>query len=139
MTYVRTKEELQAAIDRKDDEIIVVGKLAEKIKPIVKLKRFSKNKIARVISLVPVLSKASSNISALSRMGGNTVLSGIGNSTICRRIMPRTVQGFTGGEIIIIIMVIAATGLAIIALLKDYDVDLGMNPKDGIKFKASRQ
>lgn len=143
MTYVRTKEELQAAIDRKDDEIIVVGELAEKIKPIVKLKRFSENKIARVMSLVPVLCKASKNISVLSGLGRNVVSSGLGgmlnDGTILRRMPPKSVQGFTGPEIIIIIMVVTATGLAIIALQKDYDVDLSMHPIEGIRFKAKRK
>lgn len=37
MTYVTTKEELEAAIERKDPEIIVTGKLAKKLKPIAKL------------------------------------------------------------------------------------------------------
>lgn len=37
MTYVTTKEELEAAIERKDPEIIVTGKLAKELKPIAKL------------------------------------------------------------------------------------------------------
>lgn len=37
MTYVTTKEELKAAIERKDPEIIVTGELAKELKPIAKL------------------------------------------------------------------------------------------------------
>ena len=39
MTYVKTKKELQDAVKRKDEEIIVVGKLAKKLKEFAKIQR----------------------------------------------------------------------------------------------------
>ena len=143
MVYVKTKKELQIAVERREQEIIVVGELAEKLKPIYKLKKFSKSKINRALALIPLLNDSLSIISPLVNIGNNSiVLSGIRKivegGLLKNNTNSRVLQGFTGGEIIIIIMIIIAAGLAVMALLRDYDIDLTMNPIEGIRFKAKK-
>ena len=120
MTYVRTKEELQAAVDRKDAEIIVVGELAKKIEPIVKLKSLSKTKIAAILVLVPGLIAASILVP-----GGGAVSAGV----ITKFAAAKGITALTGQEILILATIIAVTGLAIIALMRDYNVKIKANSK----------
>ena len=143
MVYVKTKKELQIAVERREREIIVVGELAEKLKPIYKLKKFSKSKMNRAISLIPLLNDSLSIISPLVNIGNNSiVLSGIRKivegGLLKNNTNSRVLQGFTGAEIIFIIMILTAAGLAVMALLRDYDIDLKMNPIDGIRFNAKK-
>lgn len=143
MVYVKTKKGLQRAVERKEQEIIVVGELAEKLKPIVKLKNFSKSKMNRAISLISLFDSTPDFISSFGNIGNSlVVLPGIHKMVevglTMRNIDSKMIQGFSGAELIIIIMVLTAAGLTIIALLRDYDVDLEMKPLEGVRFRANR-
>ena len=119
MTYVKTKEELQAAVDRKDEEIIVVGELAKKIEPIVKLKNLSKTKIAAIILIVPALVAASVIVP-----GAGGVVS---SAVIAKFVATTGVKALTGTELLILATIIGVVGLSVIALLRDYDVKIKAN------------
>ena len=134
MTYVTTKKELQEAIERKDSDIIVRGKLAKKMKGFSKLKKLSKKEMAALIAFATGAGAVSvAAIAAAAPTGG---LSVAGATAALLAIAPAA--GVSVSTVIILIALLCVIGLATIALLKDYDViELGFEG-DGIHFRIKK-
>lgn len=132
MTHVTTKKELKEAIKRNDDEIVVSGKLAKKLKGFVKLKKLTKKQKAALI--VFITGSGAVAIGAIATAGVTGGLSVAGASAYLVATAPA--QGVSIGTIITIIALVGAIGLSAIALLKDYDVEVKAG--DVFYFKANK-
>lgn len=123
MTYVKTKKELQDAVKRKDEEIIVVGKLAKKLKEFAKIQRLSaKQMLALLTFLAGSGAAATAAIAAAGPTGGLSIPGGI---VLFLKAAPAA--GVPVETAWVVIGIVGVIGLTCIALLKEYDVDVVIN------------
>lgn len=131
MTYVTTKKELQDAIKRKDAEIMVSGDIAKKLKGIVKLKALPEKQQAALIALITGgsavgIGTAIAAIAAVPVTGGTSLA-----ALPAAFLIGGAGAGVSSGVIAIVLAIIAVVGVAtIVALLKDYDVEMVGNVKE---------
>lgn len=125
MLVVKTKDELQKAIDNKINHFEVEGELAEKLKKGQKITTLGKFTLA-------VLTVAIAGIVATPATGGISGVAGFSAAS--------TVATLTGLEIAVI-MSVAFLGIGmLIALFKDYNVEYETDPKNGkVKAKFTRK
>lgn len=132
MIYVTTKKELQEAIKRKEPEIIVTGKLAKKLKGFAKLKKLSKAQIAALVGLA-----TSSGAIAVAALATAAPTGGLSVSVASFALMAAApAAGVSSGTVLLLIAIIGVIGLAVIALLKDYDFECRAG--DILYFKAKK-
>lgn len=123
MTYVKTKKELQEAVKRKDGEIIVVGKLAKKLKGFAKIQRLSSTqKVALLAFLAGSGAAATAAIAAAGPTGGLSIPGGV-----LMFMTTAPAAGVSAETAIAVIGILGVIGLTCIALLKEYDVDVVIN------------
>lgn len=128
MSYVTTKEELKAAIERKDSEIIVSGKAAEQLKPILKLqKEMSKilpwiagTGAAAIVAAAPAIPTGGLSLAVLSPV---LVAEGVAAGV--------SISGIMG-----VLGLVLVFGVVIFALMNNYDVV--MRPDGTIYLKANK-
>lgn len=133
MTYVATKRDLKKALKRKDPEIVVNGKLAKQLKPLLKLKNLSKKERAALLVLLSGTGAAAATAIAASVPTGG--LSVVGATAFLVAAAPAA--GVSVETIVIAITLLGAIGLSIIALLKDYDFEVKAGNQ--FYFKAKKQ
>ena len=130
MVKVTTKKELQEAIKRKEDVIVVTGDLAKKMKGIAKLKGLSnKEKAALVTLLTGSGAVAVAAIAAGIPTGGLSVA-----AATAALVAAAPTVGVSASTILAAIALIGVLGLSFIALLKDYDIEAEL--PGGYKFKG---
>ena len=134
MTYVRTKKELKEALKRKDPDIIVTGKLCKKLKGFVKLKSLSKSQMTTLVAFATGAGAA--YVAAIATAVPSGGLSVAGASFALLAAAPAA--GVSTSTVIILVVLLGVIGLSAIALLKDYNVILDINEKDGIHFQAKK-
>ena len=121
MTYVRTKKELEEAVKRKDNEIIVVGDLAEKLKGFAKLQELSSTKMAKLLAFLAGAGFiAATAIATAGLTGGLSLPAGA-----VAFVAAAPAQGVSAGTATIVIVLIATIGLVTCgALSNDYDAEI---------------
>jgi uncharacterized membrane protein YjjP (DUF1212 family) len=113
MAAVRTKEELKAAVDRKDAEIVVLGELAEKTNNIMKLKKYSRYALVALAVLV-------ASISAAPLTGGTSLFVASPVAT--------SIVSLTGTECAIIVIALSFGWILTMAIVFGYEkVDFKAN------------
>jgi len=136
MTYVTTKKELEIAVERKDEEIMVTGKLAIKMKGFVKLQKLSNKQRATLIAFVTGAGAAM--IAGIAVAAATAIPTGglsIAGMT-ATFIVAATSAGVSSGTAVAIVALVCATGLSALALLKGYDCEVKAG-KD-LYFKAKK-
>lgn len=132
MTYVSTKKELQEAVKRKDEKIVVSGKLAKKIKGFAKLKKLSKKQMTALIAFAT--GSGAVAIAAVATAAPTGGLSVAGATVALVAAAPAA--GVSIGTVIVLIALVGAIGLSAIALLKDYDFEVKVGEQ--LYFKAKK-
>lgn len=130
MTIVRTKAELEQAVERKDREIIIEGALAEKLKPIAKLKNISKAKFLVLGGIVPMVI---ASMMILTKGGTVSI------TAIEKFITSNNIKELTGEELIALVAVVGVLGLLYLAVVKNYDVELEYDKEGKLRIKLVRK
>lgn len=124
MTYVRTKKELEEAVKRKDNEIIVVGDFAEKLKGFAKLQELSSTKMAKLLAFLAGAGLITATAIATAGLTGGLSLPAGAMAFVA--VAPA--QGVSAGTATVVIVLIATIGLVTCAaLLNDYDAEIRSN------------
>lgn len=134
MVYVETKEELKAAVERKEQEIVVGGKLATKLKGLAKLKKISqKQRVALLALLAGSGATAVAAVAAAPVTGGMSVVAGKLALAVAA-----PAEGVPVSAAVAIIGVIGIIGLTAISLLRDYNIDMNFGEGKNIKFTKNK-
>ena len=133
MTYVTTVKELQDAVERKDEEIMVSADLAKKLKGIIKLKKLSKQQQTALIALIAGggvgIGGLAIAVAAAPVTGGASLLAAAPLAAFAASAAGGA--SISAGVVAIIITLIAVVGVVtVVALLKDYDLEMAENLKE---------
>lgn len=128
MSYVTTKEELKAAIERKDSEIIVSGKAAEQLKPILKLQK----EMSKILPWIAGTGAAAIVAAAAAIPTGGLSLAVLSPVLVAEGMAAGvSISGIMG-----VLGLVLVFGVVIFALMNNYDVV--MRPDGTIYLKANK-
>ncbi len=127
MSYVTTKEELKAAIERKDSEIIVSGKAAEQLKPILKLQK----EMSKILPWIAGTGAAAIVAAAAAIPTGGLSLAALSPVLVVEGVAAGvSIQGILG-----VLGLVLVFGTVIFAILNDYNVEMGVGGKFCLRLK----
>lgn len=127
MSYVTTKEELKAAIERKDSEIIVSGKVAEQLKPILKLQK----EMSKILPWIAGTGAAVIVAAAAAIPTGGLSIAALSPVFVAEGMA----AGVSIPGIMAVLGLVLVFGTVIFAILNDYNVEMGVGGKFCLRLK----